>query len=159
MKENDTKTPWQVTHGDSFVGHVSKLYHVWRRIRQRVLSPNCKDYRFYGALGVTICEEWNDYSAFKSWAENNGYKEGLTIDRIDTSGNYEPGNCRWVTLAENLKNRRFKEKRGLYFHQNRIYIRLTKNKKLYLNGSTTDIEEAKRLRDELLLKLQNDVKE
>ena len=56
--------------------------------------------------GIKVCEEWKNYSNFKRWAIESGYKEGLTIDRINFNGNYEPDNCRWITQAEQVKNTR-----------------------------------------------------
>lgn len=59
----------------------------------------------YAKKGVSVCDDWFDYTAFKSWALENGYSEGLSIDRIDNSGNYEPDNCRWVTVAGQANNK------------------------------------------------------
>ena len=87
-------------------------------IRQRILSirsymiyrctnPSHRNYRYYGGRGIKICDEWlNDKESFYKWAINNGYKEGLQIDRIDTNGDYEPSNCRWTTSKQNCNNRR-----------------------------------------------------
>ena len=71
------------------------------------MNPSCPDYKRYGGRGIKICDEWlNDKESFYQWAINNGYKEGLQIDRIDNNGNYEPSNCRWVTFKQNNNNRR-----------------------------------------------------
>jgi hypothetical protein len=75
-------------------------------MKARCQNKNAENYRFYGARGIKVCEEWaNDPTEFCKWAEENGYTEGLQIDRIDNDGNYEPENCRFVTPAENMKNR------------------------------------------------------
>lgn len=74
-----------------------------------MVIKNHHTYEYYGARGISVCEEWNQpdsYPAFKNWAINNGYKEGLTIDRIDVNGNYEPSNCRWVTQEVQNENKR-----------------------------------------------------
>jgi hypothetical protein len=132
----------------------SKLYTKWKAMRQRTNNSNDEAYRFYGAWGIKLCDEWNQFSNFYKWAINNGYTDGLTIDRIDSFKDYEPSNCRWVTLSENFKNKKYRsENHGLWFHQNRIYIRLCRNHKFYYNGSTTDINEARKLRDEFKLKI------
>lgn len=85
----------------------SKLYKVWQGMKTRCYNPKFMYYCNYGGRGITICDEWlNDFKAFYDWAINNGYKEGLTIDRINNDGNYEPSNCRWITRAEQNRNQR-----------------------------------------------------
>lgn len=84
-----------------------KFYQVWNGIKQRCYNPNNKNYKNYGGRGITVCKEWSDsFQAFYDWAINNGYKDGLQIDRIDVDGNYEPNNCRWVDRFTNNNNRR-----------------------------------------------------
>jgi len=87
------------------------LRAVLNTMRQRCNNPNNKDYQFYGARGVHVCPDWSDYLAFKQWALANGYATGLTIDRINPNGNYEPSNCRWITIQEQQRNRRPPRKR------------------------------------------------
>jgi hypothetical protein len=126
-------------------------------MKQRTNNPNDESYKFYGAWGIKICDEWSQFSNFYKWAINNGYRDDLTIDRVDSFKNYEPSNCRWVSFTKNLENRKYrKENHGLWFHQGRIVVRLCKKGKFYYNGSTTDIVLAKKLRDELLKILKND---
>ena len=85
----------------------TKLYSVWTNIKQRCLNLNSEDYPDYGGREIIICPEWiNDYTKFRDWALNNGYKEGLQINRINNDGNYEPNNCNFVTAKENSRNRR-----------------------------------------------------
>ena len=61
----------------------------------------------YGGRGITVCDEWkNSFESFYEWAMSNGYREDLTIDRINVNGNYEPSNCRWATIAEQQANKR-----------------------------------------------------
>ena len=60
----------------------------------------------YGGRGISVCDEWNEFKAFKEWAMNNGYSDQLTIDRINVNGNYEPDNCGWATQKEQCRNKR-----------------------------------------------------
>lgn len=86
----------------------TKLHPVWRGMKQRCYNKNDKRYKYYGARDIAVCDEWrNDFMAFYTWSMNNGYKEGLTIDRIDVNGNYEPNNCRWITQKQQNKNTRY----------------------------------------------------
>jgi len=89
------------THGCS----GNPLYIIWKSMCARCNKPNNDSYPRYGARGISVCEEWQDVSAFVVWAEANGYKSGLSIDRIDNDGNYCPDNCRWVTIKEQQNNK------------------------------------------------------
>jgi hypothetical protein len=80
------------------------LKYVFQQMQDRCFNPNNKSYKWYGAKGITICDEWlDDPQLFKEWALNNGYKDCLTIDRIDSDKNYCPENCQWIPLAENSR--------------------------------------------------------
>lgn len=87
-----------------------RLYGVWRGMFSRCYNPNSTSYYRYGGRGISICNEWRDFDTFKAWALPHGYdydapRGECTIDRIDNDGNYEPDNCRWTTIQENIKNR------------------------------------------------------
>lgn len=84
----------------------ANLYSVWRAMHSRCENSHSKDYKRYGARGIRVCEEWEDYDQFYWWAIWSGYRDGLSIDRINNDGNYEPSNCRWVDVTEQSRNRR-----------------------------------------------------
>ena len=85
---------------------LSKLYGVWSSMKSRCYNKNNDKYKNYGGRGISVCNDWrNDFSKFFSWAKNNGYKKGLTIDRIDVNGNYCPENCRWVDYKQQARNK------------------------------------------------------
>lgn len=101
-------------HGET----KTRLYNIWVDMRMR-----CKhNGKYWGAKGITVCPEWNEYLTFKKWALENGYAEDKTIDRIDSNGNYSPDNCRWATYKEQADN-------------------ATKNHKVTMNGETHGVRE------------------
>ena len=78
-------------------------YPSYKAMMERCYLPTSGNYERYGGKGVTVCEEWHDINKFAEWAESSGYAPGLTIDRIDPTGNYEPNNCQWLTRGDNSK--------------------------------------------------------
>lgn len=101
----------------------SRIYNIWRGMLKRCYLKSSKDYKNYGGIGITVCDEWkNDFKAFYNWAVNNKYKDDLSIDRIDVKSGYEPDNCRWVKAKTQANNR-------------------SNNKLLTYNGETHNITE------------------
>lgn len=95
-------------------GETERLYYTWWNMLKRCDTQSANRYEFYGGRGIRVCEEWKDYATFRDWAYANGYyeqdksllrRDKLSIDRINPNGNYEPQNCRWITLSENVRLR------------------------------------------------------
>jgi hypothetical protein len=86
-------------------GKTPRLYSIWRNMKQRCNNPNAAKFEKYGGRGIKVCEEWMDYMNFHNWAIANGYADGLTLDRKDNNSNYQPSNCRWVSVAQQNLNK------------------------------------------------------
>jgi hypothetical protein len=96
------------THGEAgrrSHGTRSRLYEIWHNMKQRCnpASAGPRNRKWYGDRGITVCDEWKSFEGFRSWASAHGYKEGLSLDRLDSAGNYKPSNCQWLTRSENSR--------------------------------------------------------
>lgn len=98
-------------------GSNDRLYSIWHSMKARCHNPNNRAYQRYGGRGITVCHEWlHDYATFRDWAMASGYDKNAafgecTIDRINNDLGYSPQNCRWITHAEQQRNKR-KRKEG-----------------------------------------------
>lgn len=138
------------THGYS----RTKLGNVFEGMKQRCNNPKNKNYEKYGGRGIKICTEWlNDPKKFFDWAIKNGYKEGLSIDRIDVNGNYEPDNCRWADNEAQCLNQRLRKDnktghKGIYYSEGVYRVQIRRNKKRYYFGSYKTLPEAVKVLEE-----------
>lgn len=99
------------THGLS----KTRIYQIWADMKDRCNNNKNQFYKNYGGRGIKVCDEWTtDFMNFYNWAMENGYKEELTIDRINVDGNYEPNNCRWATWKLQANNKRTSRKITIY---------------------------------------------
>lgn len=88
-------------------GKRTSLHTIWLAMRNRCNNPKGQDFWRYGGRGIKVCIAWNRYVEFHNWAISNGYKSGLTLDRLDGDKDYDPVNCRWATRKEQSHNRRY----------------------------------------------------
>lgn len=84
--------------------HRTRTYRMWLGMRQRCENPKASKYENYGGRGIRVCDRWLDFTAF--YADMGEAPEHHSLDRIDGNGNYEPGNCRWATVAQQNRNKR-----------------------------------------------------
>ena len=98
---HDRMEKWRAstrTHGQT----GTRLYRIWKTMRSRCESPSGKKNESYGGKGVLVCDGWKDFSLFAEWAHKSGYRDDLTIERLNNDGNYEPDNCCWT--SSNVQN-------------------------------------------------------
>lgn len=126
----------------------SKLYYVWVAMIDRCRNPNNKSYKYYGARGIKVCEDWSDFREFHLWAEESGYSEDLTIERKDVDGDYHPSNCEWIPFSDQAKNKRYKLPRSgvrnVTWHEasKKWYVRVFKNGELFYRKLFSNFNEA-----------------
>lgn len=128
LKNGDTKSCGCLVHEMNWIDgrKFERIHSIWVGMIGRCKYEKLPAYERYGGRGITVCDEWKDYSVFKEWALNNGYKDDLTLDRIDSNGNYEPSNCRWADVYTQANNTR-------------------RNVRLTYNGETHTISEWSRI--------------
>lgn len=96
-----------------------RIAHIFSDMKNRCYNPNDKAYKWYGAKGIKICDEWiYNQKSFEEWALQNGYNDTLTIDRVDENKDYSPNNCRWIT---NIQNSKYKSTTTLINVENEIH--------------------------------------
>lgn len=83
---------------------ATRLYQIWTNMHRRCYDSRHDNFKWYGAKGIFICDEWHQFMSFRTWALTNGYADNLSIDRINPKGIYEPSNCRWQTQKQQMNN-------------------------------------------------------
>lgn len=141
------------THGMNNAN--SRLHVTWANMKRRCLSPRGTEVKKYA--GVTLCDEWMRFEPFMKWSLDNGYSDSMTIDRIDSTKGYEPGNCRYVDYSVQAANRRITDKNksghvGINWQKGKWVAKVQWRKKQIHLGRFSAIEDAVRARNEYLEK-------
>lgn len=135
-----------------------RIHKIWSNIKQRCFNENNLRYQYYGARGITICNEWkDDFMSFYNWAMMNGYKDNLSIDRIDVNGNYEPSNCRWATQSEQNANTRNRKnsttgQRNIYKFKNYFLVIIKYKNEIIFRKKFSSLDEAINERNNFIIK-------
>ena len=158
VKKGNTKS-CGCLNGDAHGLTYNKFYKTWYNMVYRCVSPKNKDYKNYGGRGITVCKEWLDIKNFVAWCDlTHPNIEGISLDRIDVNGNYEPNNCRWSDKTTQAINQRMKKSNtsgyvGVIWHirDKRWVVSIRISKKLINLGSFKDKIEAVLARDNYII--------
>lgn len=96
-----TRYEKHIIHGDAKANNHSRTYRIWNGMIQRCTNKKDPSFQHYGGKNVKVCDQWRQYPVFRKWAFENGYRDDLTIDRINSNKDYCPENCQWITRSEN----------------------------------------------------------
>lgn len=124
-----------------------RIYMIWFDMKRRCNQPQNKRFNRYGGRGIKVCDEWLNFQSFFDWSLANGYKDDLTIDRVNKDGDYGPDNCRWADLITQANNR---SNNHYITYQGKTQTMMEWSKELNMNYSTLrrrinlgwDVEEA-----------------
>ena len=134
-------------------GTGTRLYKIWERMKARCQSPANDEFHRYGAAGITVCAEWQQFEPFRDWALANGYAASLTLDRRKNDQGYAPGNCRWATISQQNRNHRRRSDsaspyKGMYRDRTGRWVaRITSDGVVRSLGTFADPEAAARAYD------------
>lgn len=105
IRQANSLNPKRLIHGHKRRTHTSREYHSWQAMIDRCNNPDLDSYKYYGGRGISVCNRW--LGSFVSFLADLGPRpEGMTLERKDVNGNYEPDNCKWATLEEQGMNKR-----------------------------------------------------
>lgn len=131
----------------------SRVYRAWANMKRRCKGSDAHNRRLYKDRGISVCEEWLEFKPFLAWAMSNGYRDDLTLDRIDPFADYSPENCRWVSYT--VQNRHLSQRKSSLGERNirkvsmnSYSVRFTKNGHEIHLGCYRTLEDAKYARDQ-----------
>lgn len=124
----------------------TRIYQCWADMKSRCFNEKNRWFPRYGGRGITVCDEWLNFETFWSWAKTHGYKDDLTIERIDNDANYCPSNCRWATQHEQSMNKTHIASKtgavGIRWRANRYQAEVCRYGKTFYVGRFKTLEEA-----------------